>query len=66
MRPPCVNILVEGLPGVGKLWVTKTLNNVTSVLAGTEGATVTTAPSGTAAALVGGVYVLFRVLHSGR
>ncbi len=53
-RPPCAFVLVEGLPGTGKSFVTKTLRNITRKIHGRNSADMASAPTGCAASLIGG------------
>ena len=53
-RPPSLFTLVEGKPGTGKTFVTKTLRNVTRLLWGSNSADMASAPTGCAAALIDG------------
>lgn len=53
-RPPDRRVLVEGLPGVGKSWVTKTLRNITRQLHNCNTADMASTPTGCSAALVDG------------
>lgn len=53
-RPPDRRVLVEGLPGVGKSWITKTLRNINRQLHKSNAADMATTPTGCSAALVDG------------
>lgn len=53
-RPPSAFVLVEGLPGTGKSFVTKTLRNITRKIYGRNSADMASAPTGCAASLIGG------------
>ena len=52
--PPCAFVLVEGLPGVGKTFVTKTLQNITRKVCNSNGAEMSSDPTGCAASLIDG------------
>ena len=52
--PTSLFTLVEGKPGTGKTFVTKTLRNVTRLLWGSNSADMASAPTGCAAALIDG------------
>ena len=52
--PPDHRVLVEGLPGVGKSWITKTLRNITHQMHQYNTADMASTPTGCSAALVDG------------
>ena len=53
-RPPSQLVLVEGKPGTGKTFVTKTLRNITRQLTKLNSSDMASAPTGCAAALIEG------------
>ena len=53
-RPPSQFVLVEGKPGTGKTFITKTLRNITRLLTECNSSDIATAPTGFAAALIDG------------
>ena len=53
-RSPCQFVRVEGLPGVGKTVVIKTLRNIVRIIKNTNKAEVASTPSGCSAALING------------
>ena len=53
-RPPSQFVLVEGKPGTGKTFITKTLRNITRLLTESNSSDIATAPTGCAAALIDG------------
>ena len=52
--PPSIFCFVEGLPGTGKSFVTKTISNITRKLHKRNNADMKSAPTGCAGALIGG------------
>ena len=53
-RPPCQFVFVEGKPGTGKIFVTKTLRNITRMLSNNINSDMASAPFGCAAGLIDG------------
>ena len=54
VRPPCQHVLIEGLPGVGKSWIIKVIQAINYSIHKSKLAVVASAPTGCAAALIGG------------
>lgn len=52
--PPMQNVFVEGLPGVGKTFVIRTVSNMTKVIKGRNDSVMVSAPTGCAASLIDG------------
>ena len=53
-RPPCQFVFIEGKPGTGKTFVTRTLRNCTRMLSNNSNSDMASAPTGCAAALIDG------------
>jgi hypothetical protein len=53
-QPPSLFTLVEGKPGTGKTFVTKTLRNITRKITGRNSSDMASAPTGCAASLIEG------------
>ena len=53
-HPPCQFVFIEGKPGTGKTFVTRTLRNCTRMLSNNSNSDMASAPTGCAAALIDG------------
>ena len=52
--PPCQFVFIEGKPGTGKTFITRTLRNCTRMLTNNSNSDMASAPTGCAAALIEG------------
>jgi len=54
IQPPMNYVLVEGNPGTGKTWTTKTLRNITRIVCRSNNADLASTPTGCSASLIDG------------